>query len=251
MAKKQKGRFFSGTSGLVLPVPNKLSYPPAFQDKSRLEYYAHLFNSIEVNSSFYKVPQARTVKKWADMVPANFRFTYKLWRDITHAKGLAFKDEDVARFMSAIDPAGEKKGSLLIQFPPSVTLEKFGVVEHLLGLLGEGHGWDVALEFRHNSWYAAETYELADEYDCSIVLHDIPKSRNNTIKKKTPFMYLRFHGPTGNYRDSYTDEHLQEKALLVKQWLNTGKPAYVYFNNTMGDAVKNLCTLNSFINKTR
>jgi uncharacterized protein YecE (DUF72 family) len=251
MAKKRKGNFLSGISGLALPVPNKQSYPEEFRDKSRLEYYAHLFTSIEVNSSFYKVPQAKTVQKWAGMVPDNFRFTYKLWRDITHAKGMTFKNEDVARFMSAIDPADDKKGCMLIQFPPSVTLEQFGRVEHLLGLLGEGHGWDVALEFRHNSWYAGETYELADEYHCSIVLHDIPKSRNITINKKAPFLYLRFHGPTGNYRDSYTDEHLKEKAQLINEWLKKGKPAYAYFNNTMGDAVKNLMTLNSFINKMR
>ncbi len=81
--------FYSGTSGLVLPVP-KLLYPAEFQDKSRLTYYASLFNSIEINSSFYKIPQIPTVCKWAESVPDNFQFTFKLSKAITHAKGLEF-----------------------------------------------------------------------------------------------------------------------------------------------------------------
>ena len=68
-----KGSFYSGTSGLVLPFPNKQSCPPEFHDKPRLAYYASLFNSLEVNSSFYKVPMAATVKKWADGVPDGFK----------------------------------------------------------------------------------------------------------------------------------------------------------------------------------
>lgn len=79
--------FYTGTSGLSLPFP-KHSFPPEFQDKSRLTFYASLFNSIEINSSFYKLPMASTVKKWAESVPDNFLFTFKLWREITHNKGL-------------------------------------------------------------------------------------------------------------------------------------------------------------------
>src|ERR1044072_276638 len=98
MKRKREGIYRSGTSGLVLPVPNKKAFPPEFKDKSRLTYYGSLFNSIEINSSFYKIPQAATVKKWADSVPDNFAFTFKLWREITHIKGLAYQPEDVLRF---------------------------------------------------------------------------------------------------------------------------------------------------------
>ena len=88
MATK-RDRFYCGTSNVVLPVPNKTHYPKAYQDKSRLHYYASIFNSVEINSSFAKVPRAKTVERWADDVPENFRFTFKLWRGITHAKELA------------------------------------------------------------------------------------------------------------------------------------------------------------------
>src|ERR1700744_2308217 len=111
--------YFAGTSGLGLPVPNKSHYPAEFTNKSRLCYYASLFNSIEVNSSFYKIPQAKTIRKWAADVPDGFRFTFKLWRGITHQKELLFDPADIGRFMEAIDAAGNHKGCLLVQLPPS------------------------------------------------------------------------------------------------------------------------------------
>lgn len=250
MKRSKAGIFRSGTSGLVLPVPNKQSFPPEFRDKSRLTYYSSLFNSIEVNSSFYKVPQAATVKKWADSVPDNFSFTFKLWREITHVKERAYQPEDVLRFMEVISNAGPKKGCLLIQFPPSFTVELFARVEQLLDILQNidpPHEWKVALEFRHPSWYIGEVYELADEYACSMVLQDIPKSRNEQLNKGASFVYLRFHGPAGDYKGGYSDDHLRRQAVAIKQWRSEGKDVFVYFNNTIGDAVKNLATLNSFV----
>lgn len=250
MPKSLIGEFRSGTSGIVLPVPNKLAMPPAFRDKSRLTYYASLLNSLEVNSSFYKVPQAATVKKWAESVPEDFVFTFKLWQEITHAKPFAFKQEDVLRFMEVIDQAGTKKGCLLVQFPPSLTIEKFAQVEEMLGIIQSivpFHGWKVAVEFRHPSWYIAEVFEMADEYKCSIVLHDMPRSANDHFNKEAAFVYLRFHGPAGDYRGGYTDDFLQQKAAKITNWRMAGKDVYVYFNNTIGDALKNVMALNQLV----
>ncbi|MES2265175.1 MAG: DUF72 domain-containing protein [Bacteroidota bacterium] len=242
--------FYSGASGLVLPVPNKSLYPPQFQDKPRLTYYGSLFNSIEINSSFYKLPQASTVKKWTNEVPDNFRFTYKLWRDITHNKQLLFKPEDVDRFMQVIDAAGDKKGSLLIQFPGSNDAGNIRQLEKLLinirdtGLSG---GWDIAIEFRNRSWYKDEVYEMLDNYTCGMVIQDMPKSLTPMVDMATEFVYLRFHGPNGGYRGSYTDAFLYEYAQYITEWLGDGKRVYTYFNNTMGDAINNLITLNRFV----
>src|SRR5665213_2948074 len=98
MTAESRKNIYTGTSGLVLPLPNRRSFPPEFHDKSRLEIYASLFNSVEINSSFYKVPMASTVQKWAALVPENFKFTFKLWRDITHNKELTFDSADIGRF---------------------------------------------------------------------------------------------------------------------------------------------------------
>src|SRR5579872_372003 len=125
-------KIYTGTSGPVLPLPNRRSFPPEMQNKSRLEIYSSLFNSIEINSCFYKVPMAATVQKWAASVPADFKFTFKLWRQVTHNKELVFDPDDIGLFMQTIAFAGAKKGCLLIQFPPSITVSKIAEFEKLL-----------------------------------------------------------------------------------------------------------------------
>ncbi|TLV03722.1 DUF72 domain-containing protein [Dyadobacter luticola] len=248
MAIQQSLPFFSGTSGLVLPVPNKQFYPPEFQGKSRLTYYASMFNSIEINSSFYKVPLASTVKNWATQVPEDFRFTFKLWRDITHQKGLVFNPEDVKRFIGVINQAGDKKGSLLIQFPPSLKAIMRPQLEKLVLTISEedpDKEWDTALEFRHDSWYEEETFELLEHFGFGIVLHDKPGSAPDVVDSDLNFRYLRFHGPKGDYRGQYEDDFLYEYGEKIQDWLSEGKTVYAYFNNTMGEAMKNLKLLNA------
>ncbi len=97
------------------------------------------------------------------------------------------------------------------------------------------------------SWYEDEIYQLAEEHSCSIVLHDIPASATPLPEEVSKFVYLRFHGPNGGYRGSYPEDFLYEYAQYVKEWSTSGKSVYIYFNNTMGDAVHNLITLNKFI----
>lgn len=250
MENNNKGTLYSGTSGLVLPVSNKQSFPPEFQEKSRLTYYASLFNSVEINSSFYKVPMEATVQKWSASVPDHFRFTFKLWKEITHVKGLAFNPKDVNHFMQVIANADNKKGCLLVQFPPSLKIVNIGQLEKLLIAIQDtnlGQNWKVALEFRDKSWYHEDLYDLLHLYNTGIVLHDKPSSASPLLEMETDFVYLRFHGPDGSYKGSYTNDFLYEYGQYIKDWQNEGKSVYVYFNNTMGDAIQNLMTLNSFI----
>lgn len=245
--KGQSG-FYSGTSGLVLPVKNKQFYPVAFQDKSRLTYYASLFNSIEINSSFYKIPMPSTVAKWAEQVPEHFRFTFKLWREITHVKGLAFDPVNVERFMHTIDQVGNKKGCLLVQFPPSLKVDNRGQLEKLLICIAEADPacqWKVAVEFRHRSWYREDIYDLIEKHQAVIVIHDKPGSATPITATTAEFKYLRFHGPNGDYKGHYSEEFLEEYGQMITEWCQDKQVVYVYFNNTMGDAVRNLDTLNT------
>jgi uncharacterized protein YecE (DUF72 family) len=250
MTTPSKEKFYSGTSNVVLPVPNKQCYPQEFQDKSRLCYYGSLFNSVEVNSTFYKLPLAKTVAKWAGEVPAGFLFTFKLWQEITHLKGQQFDPEHVSRFMNIINQAGEKKGCLLVQFPPSVVFSPvlLGNVLNEIALGNPEHCWQVAVEFRHKSWYQDVTYEMLDQHLATMVLHDLPASAAPIHIGEADFLYLRFHGPNGGYRGSYDDEFLYEYTQYIKEWMEDGKTVYAYFNNTMGEAVQNLITLNKYVN---
>jgi len=131
--------FYGGTSGLQIDKP-KRDFPPEHENKSRLEYYADHENSIEINSSFYKLPQVVTVNKWVAMVPRGFRFTFKLWKEITHQKNLLFNAATVDLFMKAISGGEQRKGCLLIQFPPSLQVSALSRLNDLLHLLS-AYNW--------------------------------------------------------------------------------------------------------------
>lgn len=240
---------YSGTSNVVLPVPNKLSFPEAFRDKSRLTYYASMFNTVEINSTFRKLPMPQTVEKWAASVPGDFQFTFKLPGVISHKYGLAFNSEDVNQFMQVVAACVDKKGCLLVQFPGTLTVAYSGQLKKLLTLIRrndpEGQ-WKIACEFRHSSWYHNDTYDLLRLHHTGMVLHDMPSSPPLQVNA-SGFVYVRFHGPESGYQGSYPDDFLDAYAKRIKAWHDEGKMVYVYFNNTVGDAVNNLITLNRYV----
>jgi len=244
------GKFRAGTSGLVLKEPNKQAFPEDQRQKSRLSYYASLFNTIEINSSFYKVPMPVTFTKWANLVPYDFQFTVKLWREITHSRGFAFDTANIASFMRAASNLGRKKGCLLIQLPPSVAWNKIDQVKKLLDHVRSsdtGPAWRLAVEFRDKSWYRPETTQLLDSFQAALVIHDMPASAIAMPNDNADFIYLRFHGLKGDYKGTYSQEQLQAYADNIHQWLKRGKDVYTYFNNTIGDAVYNLESLNALV----
>jgi len=241
-------RIFIGTSNISLPG-NKLSFPKKFQDKSRLHYYSSLFNSLEVNSSFYKTPLPSTFTKWSLDTATEFQFSVKLTRDITHVKKLAAGVEGIEKFILAANELQQKRGCLLVQFPGKITLDYFSTVEQILTAVADAGArdpWRVAVEFRHASWYVSETMEMLDEYKASVVMHDIPGSKNQEVNKKAPFVYYRFHGPAGDYRGSYDSAFLHDTAKDIKKWTAEGKTVFAYFNNTIGSAYDNALLLKKF-----
>ncbi|MBE9597829.1 DUF72 domain-containing protein [Pedobacter sp. MC2016-24] len=248
---KSPMQYYSGTSGLLLPVPNKSFYPPAYKDKSRLSYYSTLFNSIEVNSSFYKVPLAATIKKWASEIETeDFKFTFKLSREITHQRNLLFSEDAVFDFISRIDQVGDKKGSLLVQFPGSIKISQIRRVDYLLSIIKAADpttSWDVAVEFRDQSWYIDDVEEMIHSYQMGLVVHDMLPIATSFRDTGTDFVYLRYHGPDGDYKGSYEHAELSEYAAYISEWLQEGKKVYTYFNNTIGDAISNLSALRQIV----
>jgi uncharacterized protein YecE (DUF72 family) len=255
---KSKGRYYSGISGLQLPIP-KYKFPVEHQDSSRLQYYATIFNSIEINSSFYKLPQERTLGKWSESVAgradrayrqASFRFTLKFWKEVTHNKGLRFRATDVKRFLTNADKIGPRKGCLLIQLPHSTDISSQARLSRLLKLIRSTihDDWTIAVEFRHDSWYHDDVYELLNSFNASLVIHDKSKYPSPFLPDLSDTLYIRFHGPSGDYRGSYSDDFLREYSTYIKQWVSEGKTVYVYFNNTMGGgAFHNLVKLNGMV----
>ncbi|HYF69508.1 MAG TPA: DUF72 domain-containing protein [Ohtaekwangia sp.] len=253
MMMHNTSNFYAGLSGIQLPVP-KYKYPLEYQAGSRLTYYATHFNSIEINSSFYKIPGKNTVARWSSSVPENFRFTFKLFREITHAKNLDFDPGQVQKFIETIGHVSEKKGCVLVQFPPSLKTESIDQFNHLLHSIRiadpDSH-WPIAVEFRNPAWYNDDVYDILTSYNASLVLHDKPVSATPLRQETSDTLYVRFHGPTGNYKGSYSDDFLTEYAALILEWLEEDKTVYVYFNNTNGDAFNNLVTLKRFLDQRR
>lgn len=247
-------QFYCGTSNIVLPVANKAFFPKEYQAKTRLNYYASLLNSIEINSTFYKLPMLGTVEKWANDVPSAFRFTLKLSKSVTHAKELRYDDADVYRFMDAAEMVGKKKGCILVQFPAGISVAYFQKVRRLLDVMqstGKLKGWHLAIEFRDKSWYHDKVYAMLEHYKAAVVLHDMPKSHTPIIDMEESFVYLRFHGEKGDYRGGYADDFLREYAMSILEWLDGKIPVFAYFNNTIGDAIHNALTLDKYVRALR
>jgi uncharacterized protein YecE (DUF72 family) len=246
---RQPGRIWIGTSNILVPG-NKQSFPVPYRLTSRLRYYSHLFTTLEINSCFYKTPMPATYEKWSQDVPDDFCFSIKLSKEITHAKDLRNNLHTIEIFLKAAKRLGEKKGCLLIQFPGKITLDYFKQVEEIIMEVAEhdpGREWRKAIEFRNPTWYVGETYELLEQYDGTLVLHDIPKAKIFDLPRHSNFVYIRFHGPKGDYRDSYTEEFLRERATQIIEWARQGKDVYVYFNNSIGSAFDNATRLKNLV----
>ena len=190
-----------------------------------------------------------TYQRWALDVPDDFQFSIKLSKEITHGKKLAFEPSTLSKFIQAASGLGDKNGCLLLQFPGSLTLDYYNEVERILEAIdAESESqWRKAVEFRHTSWYTGETYELLQQYKAVIVLHDFKKAKLSEDLANQDFVYLRFHGPKGDYRDSYEDAILKSHAKQISAWLKEGKDVYAYFNNTIGKAYENAMSLRKLL----
>lgn len=192
-----------------------------------------------------------TIAKWAADVPEDFRFTFKIFKGLTHNRGLVFEQDTIRHFMEAVQAVGDKRACLLMQFPASVKIAQLPMLQRLVSALaadGLARGWDIALEFRHASLYTEQLDKLLRHYGIGLVVHDKPGAPPMSDFHPN-FSYLRLHGPGGNYRGSYADEILYEYAGYVAEWLRSDKRVYVYFNNTMGRANANLERLRDFVIK--
>jgi uncharacterized protein YecE (DUF72 family) len=248
LPRSDMSMIYCGTSNIVLPVPNKTFFPEEYREKSRLQYYASLFNSLEINRSFYKVPRSATIARWAGEVPQDFRFSVKLWKGITHVKSLAFDKRDLVSFLRTMAPFAAKKGCLLVQLPAGTRANHLEQLVGLMNLISEHNdGWKIAVEFRHVSWYTDKVWRLLEKHRACVVEHDMPASITPDPVPEAAFRFIRFHGAAGDYKGTYDDVVLDRYAGSIHRDITAGKEVYVYFNNTIGDAVYNALTLQKLL----
>lgn len=185
-----------GTIGFSYPDWSGPFYPEYLKQADWLEYYSRHYDTVELDTTFYAIPPIERVERWAAAVPANFRFCPKTPRTITHEGLLATKADEMRRFVEACRAFGPKLGAVLIQFPPSVTAERFADVDAFLGSLPADARF--AVEFRHRSWGTADALHLLHDRGCAFVSAEYA-TRPARVFATADFLYLRLIGVHDTY----------------------------------------------------
>jgi uncharacterized protein YecE (DUF72 family) len=222
-----------GCAGWSLSSVVKDSFPGP---GTHLERYARVFSAVEINSSFYRPHRAQTYRRWADSVPADFRFTAKVPRQITHVLRLRDANAALDRFLAEVTNLGEKLGALLVQLPPSLAYSD-REARLFLRLFRERFGGRLAWEARHATWFTEEAEALLREFGAAAVAADpAPVEAAAFPGGARDFAYVRLHGSPRMYYSAYSSEFLRTVAKRVRSFPD----AYVVFDNTAeGAAVPN------------
>jgi uncharacterized protein YecE (DUF72 family) len=223
-----------GTSGFSYPSWRGSFYPDKMPAREFLTHYSSRFRSLEVNSTFYRLPLVSTLSRWYDLTPEGFVFAVKASRYITHIKRLGEPENTVVPFLKRVRSLGTKLGPILLQLPARFPFNG-AVLESFCETLDKRYRY--VFEFRDPGWFREETCDILKRYGMAFCIYDFAGLRPpDTVT--ADFVYIRLHGPLKDpYRGAYPVSFLKERAGAIRAWLSEGRAVYVFFDNTMeGDA---------------
>ncbi len=238
------GNIYIGTSGWYYEHWRKVFYPEKLPKNQWLNYYVQKFPAVELNNTFYHLPTKKSLAHWSKEAPEGFIYSVKANRGITHYKKMRDVQSDLKRFLHMVKPLAPNLGPILYQLPPDLHFD-----ESLLIDLFEIHPpkYKYVLEFRHGSWFCEETYELLRQNNVAFCIHDHSK-RTTPFVSTADFIYIRLHGPDGQYGGEYSPNFIESLGRRILDWSNGKKDIYCFFNNDAnGYAVKNASELLSRI----
>lgn len=212
-------------------------YPPGLPASRWLERYATIFDTVEVNATFYRLPTRKTVAAWVEKTPDDFVFAIKASRYLTHVKRLRELAEGVARFGERIEPlAGTPKmGPVLWQLPESFHRDDERLARALEALPGSRN----CFEFRHPSWFCDEVMSLLREHGVALVIGDHPERRFQSHELTADWTYVRLHYGGRGRRGNYSTTELERWKRRIAAWRSRAE-VFVYANNDWeAFAVKN------------
>ena len=229
---------FLGTSGWSYDEWVGPVYPT--RSTPKLKYYASIFSTAEIDSTFYAYPKPEMVLGWIRNTPPGFKFSPKLPQLITHKKKLERIDDDLTQFLDLIKPISDsnKLGTILIQLPPSFTNQSSKTLEDFFQLLPPDFRF--AVEFREKSWGQKETGKLLERYRISSVITDSPLELDSALT--TDWAFIRYHGRGKKiwYDYKYSEQEISNLAKKLGEIQKDASVVYGYFNNHYGgDAVEN------------
>lgn len=234
-----------GTSGWNYRHWRGPFYPAELSQGSWLEFYAGTFFTVEINSSFYRLPKRETFESWRARTPQGFIFAVKASRYITHVKKLKDVEEAVEKLLRNAGGLGEKLGPVLFQFPANwhVNVERLA---DFIKILPPDYRY--AFEFRHESWFHEGTYALLKGSDIALCITDSPHWPTS-YEITAPFIFIRLHGGRVLYASEYSELELSRWAEIIAGFLSRQLDVFTYFNNdAFGYAVKNALQLKRILN---
>ncbi len=230
-----KPAYHVGTMGFAYEQwRNGVFYPAGMNQRQFLAYYSQRFNAVEMDSTFYAVPQPQTVTRWQTMTDSPFTICPKTPRDITHELRLGHSVEPMLAFLEVMRLLGDKLGPVLIQFPPDFTIGALPRLAEFLTALPTDLRY--AVEFRHTSWDTPETVQLLAAHHVAWAMADYIHMPQHIMQRTADFLDLRFIGRHGQFPAK--EREMVDKTAVLQQWHaqiqeHEGEitAVYAFFNN--------------------
>jgi uncharacterized protein YecE (DUF72 family) len=229
-----------GTSGWQYRDWRGRLYPERLPAREWLRWYASQFATVEVNNSFYRLPERSTFQSWAEQTPSDFVIAAKMSRYLTHVRRLRDPQEPVRRFLDHAGGLGSRHGPVLLQLPPTLRSDP-GLLDDTLGCFPVHVR--VALEVRHESWFSPAVCAVLEKRGAALCLADRRGRLLGRPWRTAPWGYVRFHEGTAQPLPSYGQAALRTWVERLRGLWPDGEEVFVYFNNDFGgcavrDAVK-------------
>jgi uncharacterized protein YecE (DUF72 family) len=225
---QQPGRVRIGTSGWIYRHWRGTFYPRDLAVTNWFAFYSRIFDTVEVNNTFYRLPEATVFQEWARQAPPGFLYALKASRFLTHMKKLQDPEASLKNILGRARQLGPHLGPVLYQLPPHWHCNPDRLATFLAALPRD---LTHVVEFRDPSWYTEEVRGLLQEHGVGFCIHDM-KGQVCPRWATGPLVYLRFHGPTQvAYAGRYGTDPLREWAGTIREYLDAGRDVFVYFNN--------------------
>jgi len=225
---------YLGTSGWSYADWEGTVYPAGIPAGSRLAEYVKSYATVEIDSTFYGTPRLSTVRRWREVAPDGFLFAAKFPQELTHERNLVGVRSEAEDFVQAMQALEDRLGPLLLQLPPSFTVEGMGVLEDFLSDLPKEPRY--AVEVRHRSWLGSDLPALLREHGVALTLVDYP--RMPRLEEATAdFAYIRWLGDRREFPSGHThpkkerDDDLLWWSGVVDRFLEEGTTVFAYANN--------------------
>ena len=210
-----------GTSGFSYKEWKPAFYPRDLSAKAFLHFYSTKLNSVEIDYTFYRMPNQKTIDNWRSSTPVDFRFALKASQQITHRERLKIPSEALDYLLGVVPGLEGRLGTILYQLPPffKCDVQKF---ETFLSVLPRGIR--ATFEFRHDSWFTQDVYALLEKHNAALCIHDAD-DHTTPMQITAGFTYIRFR------RSQYTEDVRREWQDRIRSWVRDGVDVFAYIKH--------------------